>query len=461
MMMSRSPRLALFFSLASPVWASAPSGAGREEFFELKESAEVVANITASCHGCDWSLQGREAAVFRVAVDGRYSQHLFLTRGAETAEYSVMLGSLEAGRHTLSLASDSGAWSKASRSGSISRVIISPRPRPDPEHIAFAYAPILYARPNTVGRFTDVPLVMYYETEKTPRGSRIRYTVIFSNEDGGTPPDRLLATWGRLTDIEYVYGVELNEAGEVVEETFQGKDHEIVPFLGGREGLHPLLYVVTDNNMLAEHGTTEQRFAPAPRFADLTDASREKVMDDNPWTYTVSAKEARREGRVAAAPTPGSKRIFDPRRYAVVELCSASNDTTFATFTFALGLGGARGSTRFFDSTSGVSEFKISRSPDNFPNSCFRGAIALPKGARGYDLATLQVRAHARPPRKGEVAPARGAGPAHLRRVNRIVFMNESDLPEPSSFSWTGNAAMTLDGAPAIIEINPNRVTQK
>ena len=41
-------------------------------------------------------------------------------------------------------------------------------------------------------------------------GTRLRYSVVFSNEDGGTPADRLLATWGRLTDIEYVYGVELD-----------------------------------------------------------------------------------------------------------------------------------------------------------------------------------------------------------------------------------------------------------
>ena len=46
-----------------------------------------------------------------------------------------------------------------------------------------------------------------------PRGERLRYSVVFSNEDGGTPSDRLMATWGRLTDIEYVYAVERDTDG--------------------------------------------------------------------------------------------------------------------------------------------------------------------------------------------------------------------------------------------------------
>jgi hypothetical protein len=291
----------------------------KEESFELSENAEVIAGITAECEGCDWARAGHEASVLRLEVDGRYSQHLFLTRGVPAAEYRVMLGGLTAGRHRLTLSRDTGPWSRAPRSVTISRVDFVQVGGSNPERAATELAPILFARPDTVGRFTDVPLVMWYETDQTERGSRIRYSVIFSNEDGGTPADRLLATWGRLTDIEYVYGIEFDRAGNVIEETFQGKDHQIVPFRGKREGRHPLLYVVTDNNMVKDAGTTEQRFAPAPIPFDLTDASREKVMDENPWTYTVTAREARREGRVAQAPAPGSKQILDPRRYPRAE----------------------------------------------------------------------------------------------------------------------------------------------
>ena len=72
-------------------------------------------------------------------------------------------------------------------------------------------APIVYARPNTVGKFTDLPLLMWYEVVPTARGRQYRYSVIFSNEDGGTQTDRLMATWGRTTDIEFIYGVEVDE----------------------------------------------------------------------------------------------------------------------------------------------------------------------------------------------------------------------------------------------------------
>jgi len=452
--------LSLVPSLAA--WAgSSRDTTIRDEAFELEHSGEVIATLTASCGGCDWGKPGHEAAVLRLSVDGKYSQHLFLTRGASAAEYKVMLGPLTAGKHTLTVDRDAGAWLKAPKSVAVSRVTLTPLQAASAERTAVELAPILYARPNTIGRFTDVPLLMWYEVDQTERGSRIRYSVIFSNEDGGTPADRLLATWGRLTDIEYVYGIELDRDGKVREETFQGKDHEIVPFRGRREGRHPLLYVITDNNMVKDEGATEPRFAPAPIAFDLTDASREKVMDENPWTYAVTAQEARREKRVVKAPRPGSRRIFDPSRYAVVELCTASDDTTFATFTFSIGVSNGGQSPRFFDSTYGVKEFRISRSPDNFPNSCFRGSVALPQGTTSRDIVSLQVRAHTRPPKRDEPAPRDPSGPAHLRRVNKVFLMSASDLPEPSLFSWTGSAVLPLDGAPATLEIGPKRTTQK
>jgi hypothetical protein len=433
----------------------------RDEAFELKEGGEVIASVTASCAGCDWSRTGHESAVLRLELDGKYSQHLFLTRGASPSEYRILLGPLSAGNHRLTFAHDSGPWAAAPHAATVARVGFTTVTSSSPDHGVTELAPILYIRPNTVGKFTDVPLVMWYETDQTERGRRIRYSVIFTNEDGGTPASRLLATWGRLTDIEYVYGIEFDAQGRVLEETFQGKDHEIVPFKGHREGRHPLLYVVTDNNMVKDEGTAVQRFAPAPQGFDLTNVSREKVMDANPWTYAVTAQEARREGRVEKAPAPGSKQIVDPGRYAVVEMCTASEDATFATFTFALGVQEGQGSTRFYDSTGGVPEFRISRSPDNFPNSCFRGAVALPAGVRGAQIRALQVAAHPRPPKKGEAPPPGPRGPAHLRRVNEVFVMSRSDLPEPSLFSWTGDEALPLDGAPVTLEIKSDRGARK
>ena len=301
--------------------------------FEVAQDAEVVASVNASCAGCDWGRAGHEAAVLRLELDGAYAQHLFLTRGAEAAEYRILLGPLGKGTHSLRISLDRRASAKTIANAEVSNVAFTFFAAADPEHDAVALAPVLYARPNTLGRFTDVPLLMWYERETTQRGFRFRYSVVFSNEDGGTPADRLLATWGRLTDLEYVYGIEFDRYGKVIEETFQGKDHEIVPFRGRREGRHPLLYVITDNNMVKDQGITAQRYTLAPLAVDLSGASRELVMDQHPWTYTVTAMEARREGRVRNSPKPGSKRIFDPRRYAVLEAWAAPGAVSYTHLT--------------------------------------------------------------------------------------------------------------------------------
>src|SRR5688500_2188467 len=112
---------------------------------------------------------------------------------------------------------------------------------------------------------------MWYEIEPTAGGKRYRYSVIFSNEDGGTPGDRLMATWGRTTDIEYVYSVEVGNDGTIRAEDMQGPDHKILPFAGKREGRHPLLWVSTDNNMVLDTGATTVRYAPVPIAVNLTD----------------------------------------------------------------------------------------------------------------------------------------------------------------------------------------------
>ena len=430
------------------------AGGPFRQSFEFASPAEAIATIEASCARCDWGVAGREAASLRLEVDGRYVQHLTLFRGEAPSEYRVLLGPLPPGRHELLLTHDEAGSSKNAGDPSVHRVAIREAGEDQPDHRAIAHAPFVHARPNTVGRFSDVPLLAWYETDRTPRGTRYRYSIVFSNEDGGTPPDRLLATWGRLTDIEYVYGVEIDAAGEIVSETYQGKDHKIVPFRGKREGRHPVLYVVTDNNMVRDDGEATPRYAVAPVPMDLAGASRELVMDENPWSYAVAAREARREGRVVESPARGSRKIRDPRLYAVVEACTDSPDSSFATFAFEIGVRATGGSIAYFDSRGGVEEFRISRSPSEFPNGCFRGAAALPAGSRAEDVATLRFHAEKRKPREGE--PGNTArGPAHLRRINRVLIMNERDEPGSSFFSWSGKEALALGGPGVAIEVKP------
>src|SRR5687767_438034 len=280
-----------------------------EHTFEVPSSGEAIATIPAGCKRCDWGAQDREAVALRLTLDGIYSQHLLLTRGERPADYTVMLGSLPHGKHRLVLERDAARSSPNAGDVVIGQVDVRVHAPDSPEYTLLSTAPILHARAGTIERFSDVPLFMY--AEAGPDGG-FAYTVIFSHEDGGTPTDRLMATWGRSTDIEYVYGFSAAApAGE-----YQGRDHEILPFRGTRAGSHPLLWVSTDNNMVSDRGPENAvRFAPAPQLVKLVNASRETVMDLNPWLYRVMASELAREGRIDPTAAPGSGKVADPREF--------------------------------------------------------------------------------------------------------------------------------------------------
>ncbi len=445
-------------ALAAALLAVLPAGgrsdrAGpvlRSQAFELTEAAEVIASVEAACEGCAWGGTGREAATLRVELDGRYSQHLLLVRGAGPAVYRVSLGALGAGAHALTLATDAHHTARGAGPVRVTRIETESIPWSDPRHALVAHAPLIHARPDAVERFSDVPLLTWVEEDPRPNGRRLRYSTVFSNEDGGTPPDRLLATWGRLTDIEYVYGVELDAQGNILAAEFQGKEHRILPFAGRREGQHPVLYVVTDNNMLSDTGRAPLRFAPAPRVADLTGASREVVMDAEPWTYHVSSEEARREGRVVAEARPGDRKILDPRRYVYLEACAETLDVGL---TFGVGVAGSSGWIQFHDSDGGQPGFLIRRSPDHFPNGCFRGAVALPEGTPPEAIRALRFRAFTRPPERDEPPLKKGAGAARLLRVNKLFQLDAGDLPGRSLFSWTGELPLEPEGPAVELEI--------
>ena len=203
-----------------------------DHVFKVPAAGEAVAIIHASCERCDWGVEGREAAAVRILVDGRYSQHLLLTRGTADADYHVSLGPVTVGDHRIRIEADPAVSSPQAGPAAISKVDIVVMTPAGDDFVAQSMAPMLYARPNTVGRFTDLPVFMWYEIVPVPQGRQFRYSVIFTNEDGGTATDRLMATWGRTTDVEFVYGVTLNGQGQVVAEEFQGPNHVVTPFRG-------------------------------------------------------------------------------------------------------------------------------------------------------------------------------------------------------------------------------------
>ncbi|MET0553673.1 MAG: hypothetical protein ABW221_11590 [Vicinamibacteria bacterium] len=438
----------LLLGLGTRAYAgSEPLWQGR--FTSTAAETEAVLELTASCEGCDWAARGREAALLAVALDGRYSSHLVLTRGGAAAPYRVLLGRVAPGEHEVRVTFDRPRSARGIAAAAVASGSVRTFDRSAPGFEGLAHAPVFQARPGSVERFSDVPLAAWYETDTTVRGRRLRYSVVFSNEDGGTPPDRLMATWGRLTDIEYAYGVELAPDGAVQASEFQGPEHKFMPFDGAREAAHPVLHVVTDNNMVDVRGGSAVRFAPVPAAFDLAATSREAVMDAEPWTYRVSAQEARREGRVDAHAVPGSNRLPDPRRFATLEACAPSVDAVIA---FEVGVRAGEG-VRWHASDGGRAEFRVARNATHFPNGCFRAAVALPPGAAASSLAALRVRAHTRRPREGEAPLPAGAGRARLTSVNRLFLLDAHDEPGADLLKWTGDAPLAVDGAPFEIPI--------
>ena len=424
--------LALALTLSIALSAAAP----HTRRFRFGTEGEAVATVFARCDKCAWDVEGREAAVFRVLVDGRYIQHLPLVRPGR-ADYRLLLGAVSRGMHTLTFEEDTELTARDLRGGqaTIERIDIEQLTPLTPRYRAITRAPFIYARPDTVGRFTDVPVFMWYEVEPTGRGERYRYTIVFTNEDGGTPTDRLMATWGRTTDIEYVYSVEFDHSGAVVHEDIQAPQHEVRTFRGQREGLHPRLWVSTDNNMVLDNGKTTVRYGLTPIKLDLANTSRETVMDAQPWLYDVSARELTREGKIVADAPPGKSQIPDPRRFLYVEGCGEVGN---AALTFA-----ARVGDQWLSSDRGLREYRIAR------DGCFRAAIPLPARAVARDVGGLRAQAFTRP--AGGSAPSPATAPVRLTRVNRVFLLDDAYAPQSSLLSWTGALTLIPDGEPVQI----------
>lgn len=334
----------------------------------LREASEVGLEIEARSPDASWAHKGAEAAALAIIVDGARNQDLLLWAGEALFTYRVLLGRLEAGEHTITIVLDEARSAKNARRAEVkaARPLIFDRANGE-EALAIAYAPMLYARANSIDRFTDVPLLIYYEAERRPAGLlRLRYSAIFSNEDGGTPTVALMARWGRATDIEWIYEVSLRD-GEIIEESYQGVEHETKPFTGERaRGRHPLLAIASDNNNFSDLACSKVLFAPLPMRADLNDASRESLMDANPWTYRIMAEELRREGRIADMPTDINT-IADPRAYLYIEARAAQRVEQIA---FDVRLKGVK---RVFSSDMGDDRLRVDRA------GYFRVAVLLPK----------------------------------------------------------------------------------
>jgi hypothetical protein len=180
-----------------------------------------------------------------------------------------------------------------------------------------AHSPFVVVRHNQrKNLFTDRPIALAYSIHH-PREEKttvIRYTLYFTDEDSietisGT--ESQMMKYGRRTDIEWVYEVELDERLQVIHRRYQGGivfglGHKTYEFQGEflPKSQHPILYNVANHNVFSDskswiYNDTLDGYHLAPQFEIKHPEAREWVMFNNPWMFQVSDRELQRERKLA------------------------------------------------------------------------------------------------------------------------------------------------------------------
>lgn len=398
---------------------------------QVDAPSEVVADFELSAPGADWGRAGREGALAVLTVDDAKKQNIMVFSGSAQHHYSVLLGELAAGSHTVKIERHPDYSSRGIQFQVHDCKFKSYKPG-DADYDVIANAPFLYARPNTVGKFTDIPLLAY--AERLGDGS-LQYTIIFSNEDGGTSTRALMARWGRATDIEYLYRVFPDKSGKPLKGIIQTRDHKDAEFRGKKENNHPLLMVVTDNNLVADEGSSAIRYQLAPFVTSFNTSSREKAMDENPITYLISARELEREEKLRQYGTIEGSKISNPENYLFVEMRLLNKDARVAV------LVKLQDENFFRSSNIGVHDMGIERS------GWARTAIELPPATQPGLIAEIAFQCLPEPRTDGK-------GSCRIEALGKLFFLNAKQQPDQNF--WQPK----MDRGPWILAPGQMRIVQ-
>ena len=291
-----------------------------------------------------------------VAVDGEVKTTVLLFGKIGHPSYTALLHALPAGRHEITVQqSPYWTWPAGAAAPTLTASAA-------PDSVVVSHAPALWLRADTIGTSTDLPLVLYAEDLRVDGTGVLRYSFIFSNEDGGTATPALLARWGRTTDIEMAYEEEW-KGGRVVAARFQAPDHHVLEYAGTKQSDHPTLVDATLNNVFLDRGRTAVRITMVPALVDLGSATRESVMDKNSWVYRRMADELQEEGKTAV--------YGDVRQYLYIDAKLTLSDGAVAAI--------ARGEDGTWRSSDrGLKDLAVDR------NGWVR--IAIPESRRATDV---------------------------------------------------------------------------
>ncbi|TBL70859.1 hypothetical protein [Paenibacillus thalictri] len=291
--------------------------------FQLTEAGFVEIDVLARSES-DWARVGGESSALRIWVQWEYNQDCVLFYGNRPFTYTRLLGWMEPGIFTVRLAFNRNLSSPQVKRAFVESVKIRTAPVSSEMYDVYKHTPVLYGRNVShpfENRFTDTPLLLFYTTEQLAAGKAIEYQMIFSHEDEGTPTPLLLSKWGRTTDIEWIYRVELDEKGEVQNAEFQGPEHVTTEFNGCTAlGGHPALQSATTNGMVTDQIGSAYRFLLPPAMEWKPGLEpRERIMDAFPYTYQVTAWEMLRQYTFEAPVVANSYHLADLRHYLFVQ----------------------------------------------------------------------------------------------------------------------------------------------
>ena len=425
--------------------------------FRTRVAGEEIVDITAAAPGISWEREGSESAVVRLSVDGVFVGD-DVVMAATPITRSFDLGPLPPGRHVLSLHFDADASAATANVVHVHRTRFHTVAAGTPAYVALSHSPVLFGR-NGAGTtvrtgpyqnaVTDSPLVAWHEdtAAATPGHRILRYSIVWSNEDGGTSTPALMARWGRTTDIEWIYQVEVDALGRSVAGTavFQSPNHGTTVFAGAYEGSRPRLQTCTLNNNVCDHVDDPMRFSlSTEETLDGATQAREQVMDANPWTYRIMAEEARREGKVVADPDPAQTHfIADPDDYLYLVVGKHTIGANDRLFWVGLAIGvRLKGDDTLYRSDKGLhADWSLQR--DGFAAT----TVQLPPGTRRSDIAEIDA---IRVP----FGPDTGVT-VEVNAINRAFFLSSRDQPRPSFLSGPTPATLTAASPTATLYASP------
>jgi hypothetical protein len=201
--------------------------------------------------------------------------------------------------------------------------------------------------------------------------------------------------------------------------TIQTRGHKEEEFRGEREGSHPLLMPVTDNNMVSG-GESAIRYRLAPRLMDLSAHSREEVMDEDPVTYRVMSEELEREGKLRPFGVVDGEKASDPRNYLYVEALLKNRTAVVSVHVHV------RGESLWRSSDLGRLDYAISR------DGWIRTTVELPPGTRPDQISEIGL-ACAVEPREDKKMPL--SGTCSVERVSKAFLLDRAYLPQASIWS--------------------------